>query len=195
LDDEHGVEDHDRGLAHDLPRINRRTAMGLVGGAGVLGLLGWGGVNLLRDDDAPAGSGASAASGTTGSTDGIPEETSGPYPGDGSNGPNVLTTSGIVRSDIRSSFGTSTRTAPGVALTIELTVLTMNGTSTRPYEGAAVYLWHCDREGRYSLYSSGVTKDNYLRGVQVADSAGKVSFTSIFPGCYAGRWPHVHFEV
>jgi protocatechuate 3,4-dioxygenase beta subunit len=195
MDDEHGVEDHDRGLAHDLPRINRRTAMGLVGGAGVLGLLGWSGVNLLRDDDAPAGSGASGATGSTGSADGIPEETSGPYPGDGSNGPNVLTSSGIVRSDIRSSFGTSTGTAPGVPLTIELTVLTMNGTSTRPYEGAAVYLWHCDREGRYSLYSGGVTNENYLRGVQVADSAGNVSFTSIFPGCYAGRWPHVHFVV
>jgi hypothetical protein len=22
-----------------------------------------------------------------------------------------------------------------------------------------------------------------------------VTFTSIFPACYAGRWPHVHFEV
>ena len=24
---------------------------------------------------------------------------------------------------------------------------------------------------------------------------GKVTFTSIFPACYAGRWPHIHFEV
>jgi protocatechuate 3,4-dioxygenase beta subunit len=22
-----------------------------------------------------------------------------------------------------------------------------------------------------------------------------VAFTSIFPACYAGRWPHIHFEV
>ena len=28
-----------------------------------------------------------------------------------------------------------------------------------------------------------------------ADSTGKVSFSSIFPGCYSGRWPHIHFEV
>jgi protocatechuate 3,4-dioxygenase beta subunit len=58
-----------------------------------------------------------------------------------------------------------------------------------------VYAWHCDREGRYSLYSSGVTDENYLRGVQVTDADGKVRFTSIYPACYSGRWPHVHFEV
>ena len=63
------------------------------------------------------------------------------------------------------------------------------------FEGAAVYVWHCTREGGYSLYSEGVTDQNYLRGVQVADSAGRVTFTSIFPACYSGRWPHIHVEV
>ena len=28
-----------------------------------------------------------------------------------------------------------------------------------------------------------------------ADGSGRVVFTSIFPACYAGRWPHIHFEV
>jgi hypothetical protein len=56
-------------------------------------------------------------------------------------------------------------------------------------------LWHCDRAGRYSLYSPGVTGENYLRGVQQADASGKLSFSSVFPGCYQGRWPHIHFEV
>src|SRR5207237_9662344 len=51
------------------------------------------------------------------------------------------------------------------------------------------------RLGRYSLYSSGATTQNYLRGVQEADASGKVTFTSIFPACYSGRWPHIHFEV
>lgn len=46
-----------------------------------------------------------------------------------------------------------------------------------------------------SLYSSGATNQNYLRGVQAAGANGQVSFTTIFPGCYAGRWPHIHFEV
>ena len=52
----------------------------------------------------------------------IPDETAGPYPGDGSNGPDVLEQSGIVRSDIRSSFGGSGGTAEGVPMTLELTV-------------------------------------------------------------------------
>ena len=51
-----------------------------------------------------------------------PEETAGPFPGDGSNGVNILTESGVVRSDIRASFGSSTTVAEGVPLTIELTV-------------------------------------------------------------------------
>jgi protocatechuate 3,4-dioxygenase beta subunit len=39
------------------------------------------------------------------------------------------------------------------------------------------------------------SKANYLRGVQPVDANGVASFTSIFPAAYAGRWPHVHFEV
>src|SRR5439155_7938186 len=49
--------------------------------------------------------------------------------------------------------------------------------------------------GRYSLYSSGVTNQNYLRGVQPTDANGNATFVSIFPGCYSGRWPHIHFEI
>ena len=61
--------------------------------------------------------------------------------------------------------------------------------------GMAIYVWHCDRAGDYSLYSQDAAEQNYLRGVQVADQNGRVSFTSIFPACYSGRWPHIHFEV
>jgi protocatechuate 3,4-dioxygenase beta subunit len=61
--------------------------------------------------------------------------------------------------------------------------------------GAAVYLWHCTRDGGYSLYSEGITDQNYLRGVQAADDDGNLSFTTIFPAAYDGRWPHIHFEV
>jgi protocatechuate 3,4-dioxygenase beta subunit len=78
-----------------------------------------------------------------------------------------------------------------VPLAIELTVVDAGGGAALP--GAAVYLWHCDRDGSYSLYD--VQDQNYLRGVQEADASGKVRFTSIFPAAYSGRWPHVHFEV
>jgi protocatechuate 3,4-dioxygenase beta subunit len=143
---------------------------------------------------------ATTTSSTTSSSAGegdcatIPEETAGPFPGDGSNGPDVLTEDGIVRSDIRSSFGSSSTTAAGVPLTIRLQ-LTDATRSCAALAGAAVYVWHCDRDGGYSLYSDGVEGENYLRGVQEADADGTVRFTSIFPACYPGRWPHIHFEV
>ena len=64
----------------------------------------------------------------------------------------------------------------------------------KPMTGAAVYVWHCDREGNYSMYQD-ASDQNYLRGVQEVDANGVATFTSIFPACYSGRWPHVHFEV
>lgn len=123
----------------------------------------------------------------------IPEETAGPYPGDGSNGANALTLSGIVRSDIRASLETGT-VAEGVPLSIQLQLVNSSA-ECAPLAGYAIYLWHCSREGLYSMYSDGVTDEDYLRGVQETDSEGKVTFTSIFPACYSGRWPHIHFEI
>jgi len=81
-----------------------------------------------------------------------------------------------------------------VPLTIAMTVLDVQAGGT-PVKGAAVYAWHCDREGRYSLYDSTLADENYLRGVQESDGSGTVMFTSVFPACYSGRWPHIHFEV
>lgn len=123
----------------------------------------------------------------------IPEETAGPYPGDGTNGPNVLTESGVVRSDIRSSVGSSSGTAEGVPLTIKLNLINGNN-ACASLAGYAIYLWHCDRDGNYSLYGS-ASGQNYLRGVQETDANGSVTFQSIYPACYSGRWPHIHFEI
>ena len=108
----------------------------------------------------------------------MPEETAGPFPGDGSNGPNILAESDVVRSDIRSSFGSSTTVAEGVPLTIQLTV---QDAECAPLAGAAVYVWHCDRDGNYSMYSDAAADENYLRGVQEAADDGTLSFTTIFP--------------
>jgi len=65
----------------------------------------------------------------------------------------------------------------------------------RHRRGRAVYLWHCDREGRYSLYADEIRNENYLRGVQETAADGTVTFKSVFPAAYSGRWPHIHFEV
>jgi len=193
------IAEEDRGLVYDLRTlIDRRRALGLFGGIAAASLL----AACSDSGSTPAGvaspgsaSGSAPASTTasTGSLTEVPDETAGPYPGDGSNGPDVLDESGIVRSDIRSSFGNSTTTADGIPLTVRLTVRDASSGEVR--SGAAVYVWHCDRDGNYSLYSNGVTGENYLRGVQVVDAGGTATFTSIFPGCYAGRWPHIHFEV
>jgi protocatechuate 3,4-dioxygenase beta subunit len=199
---EHDVgEDHDRGLSFDLPTLlNRRRALTIFGGAGIAAALAACGAGSTPDSGqsppatSSAGGGSSAATTAAASGDTIPEETGGPFPGDGSNGVNVLTESGIVRSDITTSFGTASAVAAGVPLTIALKVLdTKNGSAA--LTGAAVYLWHCNIDGSYSLYSDGVTEQNYLRGVQETDTDGVVTFTSIYPGAYSGRWPHIHFEV
>ena len=124
----------------------------------------------------------------------IPSETGGPFPGDGSNGPNVLTQSGIVRRDMRPSFGASTVVASGIPLLLNLRLVD-TGNGCKPLAGAAVYAWHCDIDGKYSLYDNGVQDRNYLRGVQAADASGQVSFQTIFPAAYSGRWPHIHFEI
>ena len=129
----------------------------------------------------------------------IPEETGGPYPADGTNSSNgkvanALTLSGIVRKDIRWSVAGASGVAMGVLLTIRLKLVNVAG-SCGAASGATVYLWHCDRDGNYSMYSGAIVNENYLRGVQEADADGIVTFTTVFPGCYDGRMPHVHFEV
>jgi protocatechuate 3,4-dioxygenase beta subunit len=124
----------------------------------------------------------------------IEQETAGPFPGDGTNGPDVLSQAGVVRSDIRTSIPPATGTAEGVPLTIRLQ-LQDAGNGCAPLAGGAAYAWHCDAVGRYSMYSSGVTDQSWLRGVQGSGDDGVITFQSIFPGCYPGRWPHVHFEV
>lgn len=192
----------DQGLQFDITTLlDRRRMLALVG-LGSVGALAagapttGGGSSSTTSESTSGAAGASSSSTSTqaGSLTEIPEETAGPYPGDGSNGADVLEQSGVVRSDIRSSFGESTTTAEGVPMTLTLKVKDLAAGGT-PFAGVAVYVWHCDREGRYSMYSSRVESENYLRGVQVADDSGAVSFTSIFPACYPGRWPHIHFEV
>ena len=129
------LENHDRGLDWDLPRLlQRRGLLKLVAGPE---LAGAGLVTLGACADDSSTSGTSVTPGSDGSSDGapsggpgrgppggggapgstetsdtanseLPEETAGFHPGDGSNGANVLTESGVVRSDITSSFGSST---------------------------------------------------------------------------------------
>lgn len=211
-------DDHDRGLRFDISRLmTRRRAITALGGAGFgaafLAACATGSTPSAVDSSSSSGPpttassvpSSEASSSTTEApaasapVDGdecvavIPEETAGPYPGDGSNGANVLAESGVVRSDITTSFGSSSTAVDGVPLDVVLTV--RDAAACSPLAGAAVYVWHCDPMGRYSMYTRGVEDENFLRGVQETDANGQVRFTTVVPGCYPGRWPHVHFEV
>lgn len=206
---------HGRGLEFDLSTLMSRRSLGMFLGAGTAAALAActpGGSTATVSSTAATVAGSAPASGTaaTGTPSAsasptltraiaecgveIPAETAGPYPGNGSNGPNVLAASGVVRQDITSSFGTPSTKVDGVPLTVTLTLLD-NANGCVPLAGAAVYAWHCDKDGKYSMYDAGLKNENYLRGVQEADANGQVTFQTIFPGAYSGRWPHIHFEV
>ena len=214
------IEDHDRGLLHDLSVMeamsSRRRALRLFAGVGTAALVtGCGGgstgstgsVAVTPTPTAtvtptPTSTPTPTPTATPTPTSSVcvadPTETNGPYPADGNNtssGPtsNVLTASGVIRSDIRSSFlSGQTATAAGVPLTLTLKVVNVNA-SCGSLAGYLVYIWHCDATGRYSLYD--VPAASWLRGALVTDANGEVTFTTIFPGCYDGRYPHIHLEV
>ena len=107
-------------------------------------------------------------------------ETAGPYPSH----------TAFYRQDIREG-------RPGLPLQLVLTVVNA-ASGCAPIAGASVEIWQCDAVGHYSEYSqpgydgTGMT---FLRGLQVADANGRATFTTIYPGWYAGRATHIHVKV
>lgn len=146
-----------------------------------------------KDDDPTntSSTGGSTTGDTTtdGSTSGTctttPSETEGPFP--------TKDPSTLAMVDIRSD-----RT--GVPFTIKITIKNKN-TDCAALEGAVVDIWHCDKDGNYSEYggtsmqSTNYTAYHFLRGRQVTDSSGLAAFTSIFPGWYSSRAPHIHVHI
>lgn len=128
------------------------------------------------DDDASNGTGDCTVT---------PSETEGPFP--------TKDPSTLEMIDIRSD-----RT--GVAFTIKITIQNENN-SCAALADAIVDIWHCDKDGNYSEYggtsmqSTNYTAYHFLRGRQVTDNNGLVGFTSIFPGWYSSRAPHIHVHI
>ncbi|MES2339707.1 MAG: intradiol ring-cleavage dioxygenase [Pseudomonadota bacterium] len=222
MDHAHDIEDHDLGLLHDLKVMDalssRRRALRLFAGVGTAAIVsgcggGGGSTGTVAVTPTPTATvtptptptttptptpTATATPTPTGTCVADPTETNGPYPADGTNtssGPtsNVLTATGVIRSNITTSFVTGqTAVAAGVPLTLTLKVVNVNA-ACGSLAGYLVYIWHCDATGRYSLYD--VPTASWLRGALVTDANGEVTFTTIFPGCYDGRYPHIHLEV
>jgi protocatechuate 3,4-dioxygenase beta subunit len=107
-------------------------------------------------------------------------DTVGPYPNH----------TAFYRQDIREG-------RPGLPLDLVLTVISTTAGCV-PIAGASVEIWQCDASGHYSEYAQpgyDGTGQTYLRGLQVADANGKVTFNTIYPGWYQGRATHIHLKV
>jgi protocatechuate 3,4-dioxygenase beta subunit len=117
----------------------------------------------------------------------IPQETQGPYPL-----LSVLSNASIVRQDI-------TEGKAGVPLTLALRLVDVND-GCSAIADAAIYAWHCDKDGVYSGYANqtggvNATGQQFLRGVQYTDAGGQAVFRTVYPGWYNGRITHIHFQV
>jgi protocatechuate 3,4-dioxygenase beta subunit len=82
----------------------------------------------------------------------------------------------------------------GVPLLLRITVV--DASTCKPLESAAVDVWQADAAGHYSDEArEGTFGQTWLRGVQLTDANGLARFTTIYPGFYAGRAPHIHVKV
>ena len=184
-----GLDDDDRPIGRFLTRRE------------VLALFGLGGVSLAAAACAPGSTASPLASASTAAASSsaaasaaatlggevpscvvVPELTEGPYYVD----------TGLERADIRPDTTTGTVSA-GVPLSLAFVVSTVEGGGCVPLANAVVDVWHCDALGVYSDVQ-GNTGD-FLRGTQRTDSAGKATFTTVYPGWYQGRAVHIHFKV
>lgn len=114
-----------------------------------------------------------------------PRETAGPFP--------TKDPSQFLEADIRGD-----RT--GIEMSVKITIQNRNN-GCRALPGALVDIWHCDGDGYYSEYggtrmqSEDLQSAHFLRGRQKTDANGVATFTTIFPGWYRGRAPHIHVEI
>lgn len=97
----------------------------------------------------------------------------------------------LVRRDI-------TEKRPGIPLRLNLQVV---NAACQPLRNARVDVWHCDAQGDYSAFAAPgpdarpVTEKTFLRGTQMTDDHGIVTFETIYPGWYRGRTTHIHYKV
>jgi len=161
-------------------KITRREAVGILGAASAALAVGCGSETPTSPTTTTAAPTTSTGGTTAAACAVAPSETIGPYP----------SLVDLIRSDIREG-----RNGTPVALT--LMVVNVNNGCT-PMPDAVVDIWQCDAEGHYSQYNQpgfNGTAQTFLRGIQATDSRGQVTFTTIYPGWYAGRATHIHVEI
>ena len=162
--------------------IQRRDALRQIGGLGLAGITG---LTTCTSAKSSTDANTSAIDGGTAAADCVlvPQSTAGPFYFDANQ----------IRSDI-------TEGRPGVPLGLELTVVDAAG--CEPIADAVVDVWHTDAAGIYSGYAGqgdngdvDAGRDDFMRGIQVTSTAGKVLFETVYPGWYPSRTIHIHFTV
>ncbi|WP_066369924.1 intradiol ring-cleavage dioxygenase [Herbidospora mongoliensis] len=196
------MTDHDEGK-----RVSRRTMIAGVGSLGLGALLAAcgssGSTSVTTSTGATATITPQAATGdltalfeSSGTCTLTASTTQGPYYFDADK----------IRSDIRED-------RPGTRLDVAIRV--RDSETCEPLKDAVVEIWHCDAGGAYSGAESAsaggpgqgrtpgggggdlvpADDNRYLRGAQVTNAEGIVTFTTIWPGWYRGRTVHIHAMV
>lgn len=102
------------------------------------------------------------------------------------------------RGDVRTNTATGAVQA-GFKLLLSINVSRLANNVVTPVQNAKVDIWHCGALDLYSGFSTqsnqGQAGLNYLRGNLPTTARGAGNFTTIFPGWYRGRTPHIHFRV
>ncbi|MDB5986084.1 MAG: intradiol ring-cleavage dioxygenase [Nevskia sp.] len=167
--------------------LSRRSALGVLGGA-ITGLtfVGCGGSEDSTDATTTTGT-TTGSTTTSGACALTPEGEIGPYFTDDS-------AAAYQRSNILSSID-GTNQQSGIPLTLHVYVYDFDN-NCAAVAGSQVDIWHCNAAGVYSNESSESTiGQTWLRGYQITDASGAVSFTTIIPGWYQGRTTHIHLRV
>ncbi len=76
-------------------------------------------------------------------------------------------------------------------LELQFVVQKLSGDSAKPLKNAQLDIWSCDASGEYANQAD----EDFMRAYQITDGEGVVNFTTIIPGWYPGRTPHIHLKV
>lgn len=199
-DEEKATNSSDEEPKSKKPRAGRRTFLGVTTGVVATAAVGYWQRNpltrwmlTLADNDVPTSSAPAAGSDVCVLT---PDQIEGPY---------------YVQAPKRSAIREDRE---GVPLSLEFEIVQLPDCT--PVDGAAVEIWHCDAQGRYSGYSGQnaraafdtivetqggdahldpVDEETFLRGTQISGNDGRVRFETIFPGWYEPRVTHIHLKV
>ena len=164
-------------------QLTRRRLIEILGGAGVAALSGCGGGSTSASS--ASGSTSGTTSGTTASCVLTPELTVGPY----------FVDEKLNRSDLTTNT-TDTNVLNATPLTLTMTIMEYASSGCSALVGAQVDIWHADAAGIYSDESvENTTGQTFLRGYQLTDANGAVTFKTVVPGWYSGRTIHIHVMI